>query len=101
MKIIRELQQRISIESFAEKHDLTMVIRERTPKNAKEHGRFMASFKSTEVKNGGLLISVFGNGDTEFKAIQDYANKISGQILVVHGLRKDRKDIKAPILEAE
>lgn len=98
MKIERVLQPRSSIEQFADQHGLVMEIRER-PLDCMRLGRFIASFKDCEEKGDGVLISAYGNGNTEEEAISDYARRISGKTLALHSTSISRKDVRVPILE--
>lgn len=65
----------MTIEQFAEEHDLVMVVHE--PNG--ESPVYKASFKGVEVVNAGFLYSLFGCGTTEADAINDYSRNISNQ----------------------
>lgn len=86
-----------TIEEFAELHDLTMEVRER-PVALQKHGRFTASFEKSEIKDGGLLIGLYGNGNTPEEAIAGYGKQISGKLLVInaYGDPVKRKEILVP-----
>lgn len=96
MKIVYQYKKRMSINKFAEQNGFVMEIVERdNPKLS----RFYAHFKNVESKDGCILSGEFGNGDTPEEAIVNYANSISGKLLVLHaGNPKKRKEIYAPIL---
>ena len=80
---------RMTLEKFADKHCLTMQVMERSPKLAKAHGRYFASFKNADVHRDHMLHGVFGNGETPEQAIAEYAKKISGQLLTIDGGKTD------------
>lgn len=93
MKIEFDKIQEMTIEEFAEKHDLTMVIKERNG-----YCPFCASFKNAEIKEGPILMSESGYGDSTDKAIREYAKKISLKNLVIDAYGQYRKEIQVPRL---
>ncbi len=63
--------------------------------------RFAASFahcETKETKDSGVLCSNFGDGNTPTRAINNYAAKISGSILVFDAMTDDRAEFKCPEL---
>jgi hypothetical protein len=106
MKIENNFIDRSTIEAFAEQHNLTMVVRERRKSSYcagpwSEDVRYYASFRDCDIAEGGMIKGSFGNGSSPEKAIIDYANEISGALLVIDSLGKNRKDIRVPILEEQ
>lgn len=95
MKIERNLLTRMTIEEFAEKHDLTMSVYERTGPILP---RFYAYFRGAEVKEGDILIGISGDGDSEEEAIKDYAKQISTRRLVLGAYTPERREIDVPKL---
>lgn len=91
MKIQRTLRQRMTIQDFAEQHDLTMLVDEY------ERG-FTARFHDAVVVEDLLIKAVYGFGDTEEEAIRRYAEKISGRMLVFKLGTGDRREIQVPVL---
>lgn len=92
MKIERVTNKpRVTIEQFAEEHDLVMVVQEPvSPGCPGLDGCFSAHFKGTEVALGGFLYSFCGHHVTEADAINEYAKRISGKtILLSCGKRID------------
>lgn len=98
MKIVVKQPETLTLEQFAERHDLTMELTERPleawegPKAAMD--RWMARFQDTDVVDGSLLVGTCGNGPTQTEAMNDYAKKISGKKIAVdpfeqNGLRRD------------
>lgn len=71
MKIKRFPINAVSLEEFADKHNLTMEVRER------DDGSWYAKFEDVHVVTGMCLVGEFGNGATEFEAIENYAKEIS------------------------
>jgi hypothetical protein len=103
MKVLRSAPNRMALEEFAEKHDLVLEIHERTrtelhPDFELESNRFYVCFKGVETKDGPILSSAHGNGATEGMAMQEYAAKISGKLLVVDSFTKKRREFYAPEL---
>ena len=85
----------MTVEGFADKHGLVMRIREYTERKPP----FCASFKCCEVKEGSVLGSEYGEGETPEEAIKDYAKKISGRHLVYLPYSDtERKDLFVPFL---
>lgn len=68
---------RMTIEQFAEEHDLVMEVHE--PNGGSPV--YKASFKGVEVVNAGFLYSLCGRGATEADAINDYSRNISNQTI--------------------
>ncbi len=103
MKIENSLVPEMTIEAFADQHNLTMQVRERGVNSlrfCKEHHgtsyRYLAHFKNCEVSEGGCLKSAHGNGHTQEEAIADYAKEISEQYLIFDAFTNNRREIKAP-----
>ena len=84
-----------TIEEFADHYRLTMEVRERSL-SLHYLGRYMASFEDAEVKDGSVLISTFGNGDTPEEAISDYARQIEGKLMVIDAFKPNRNEIWVP-----
>lgn len=105
MQIERQPANRMTLEAFADKHDLTMEIVERTRTDLHHSfdfgaNRFYANFKNTETKEGACLCGTHGNGGTEAQAMADYAKLISGKLLVVGAFTESRREIYVPELTA-
>lgn len=106
MKVEYNFIEMSTLEEFAKKHYLTLVVTERTKKEidfcASIHGgyghRFYVEFKHGDIKKGIMLHSTFGNGNTIEDAVNDYAKKISGEILVIDALTENRREIRVPQL---
>lgn len=93
---IKEIEE-LTISEFADKHGLEMVVTERRrPKD--DPGRYYATFKGCEVKDGGILISAFGDGNTPEKAIQDYIPRIELHRIVLNSFSSNRVEIDVPRL---
>lgn len=96
MKIERHTLETMSIEEFAEKHDLTMEIRER--KSVIKP--FCANFKGARLMYSNRVIGDFGEGITEQEAISNYANLISNGKLVFNLFLGKVPEIQVPYLTA-
>lgn len=95
MQIETDYIAKMTIEEFAEKHNLTMQITER---NAKENdpARYYARFKRSDIKGDGVLIGSYGDGATPEDAIRDYARTINLKTLVIDGNTDTHREIKVP-----
>ena len=97
MKIERELVPRMMLAQFADQYGLIMEIHERETEYGR-HERYFCYFKRAEVKDGSILCSTAGDGDTEDEAMADYARNVSCKLLVINAYGKDRREILTPIL---
>lgn len=99
MHIERHYVPDSTIEQFADKHGLVMVVRER----GRDYGssRFYAMFKDAVVADRECCIGVYGNGATEEEAISAYALAISEKTLMVNAYQKDRRYIPVPRFDQE
>jgi len=84
-----------TIEEFAENHNLEMVVNERENIPPSISGRFYASFKHCDLKDGGMLCGAYGDGITPENAIKEYAKRINGELLVFNAYSEDRREIWA------
>lgn len=98
MQIEMKTIERMSIEDFADKHGLVMVVNERRIRSVKL-APFYAHFKNAEVLRGRFLLGTFGDGSTPEEAIKDYALQISRATLVINANGNGRREIDVPILE--
>lgn len=106
MKLEMHAVPEMTIEEFAELHNLTMDVTERGTEDIefcrKCHGgtawRYYAEFRHCEILDGHFLLSVCGNGNTPEKAMRDYARRISEQRLVIGAYIPKRKEIDVPRL---
>jgi hypothetical protein len=57
---------------------------------------FTCEINEAEIEEKERLMSVWGQGSTPEKAIQDYCTKIAGRTLVVNAFTKNRKEFKVP-----
>lgn len=87
MKVTIERVNRLTLEEFANKHGLEMVVTERT------NGSFYASFRRFLVKEGCMRRGVYGDGKTPEEAIKNYAPQISQHVIV-----DDNREILVPCL---
>lgn len=92
--------ERKTIEGFADSYNLVMEVRERHLRPSSPAGlkRYYARFEKSEIKEGCILSSTCGNGDTYEEAINNYAKEISGNLLVINATGTLRREIKVPIL---
>jgi hypothetical protein len=98
MKIVVNFVPRMTIEEFAEKHDLTMEVHERREYD-REYKRFYAHFRHCDIEQDGCYIGAFGNGLTPEDAIRDYTLKISLKDIVIEALTKNAVHIEVPRLK--
>ena len=99
MIIKREFIERTTIESFADKRNLTMQVNERDIEPGKYPGpneRFYAAFEGVDVIDGHFYRGVYGNGPDEETAIRDYAIKLSRAVLSIRGADGRREEVVCP-----
>lgn len=97
MKVKVVYQERCSIDWFAKEHDLTMVVRERSDRQMLQGlSKFYAGFEHVEIKDGSVLISSCGQGNTVKEAICDYGSMIAGKLLVHRATRPERREFYCP-----
>ena len=105
MKIIMHEADRCGLTAFADANNLIMEIHERVPSDMgarwTENDHYYAKFKACDIKVGACLASEYGNGATPDDAMWDYAQRISGKILVVDAYLNSRREIKVPLLTDE
>lgn len=85
---------RMTLEDFAERHGLRMIVGERSRRSG--FPAYYASFERIEIKDGSILRGVSGDGETPEEAIADYAKKIAGERLVFGAYTDARRVFEAP-----
>lgn len=63
---------------------------------ANQNGRWIATIKHSETKEGIGLTGAYGNGKTPEQAIEDYVQRIKGKIIVINATSDIRKEFKVP-----
>lgn len=91
---ITRLATPMTFKMFMKHYDLTLQVRER-PKSY-NLPIFYASFKGVEIKDGPMLCSDFGNGDTPEQAIEEYSKVLNGKLLVQDAMGSARREFWAP-----
>ena len=92
--------ERIDINQFAERNNLVIEVNERSPDYHNQSGdnKYYAMFVDCDVKDGGCLVGMFGNGATPEDAVREYAESISNKTIVYKALSEERKEIRVPYL---
>lgn len=99
MKMEIHRVERQSIESFASMHQLTLQVHERTPDGLP---RWFCYFNDIEIKDGSVLLSGSGKGNTIEEAVKDYCNNLSRKLVVYKATDKEkRKEFRMPLLTPE
>jgi DNA-binding transcriptional regulator LsrR (DeoR family) len=101
MKITVKERPRMTLEEFADRHGLEMIVTERSPSRLAGVARYYANFSSVEIKDGSILSGAIGNGETPAEAIAAYAHEISEELIVVNARTADRREILTPALTYE
>ncbi len=107
MKITVKHQEKRKFEEFMDKHGLDVVVHERQYYTSKGNAlkgyhieRYCAATEPRcEIKDGPILSSCFGNGETPETAVEDLKQKMSQKLLVTNAGNVDRKEFRSPILE--
>jgi hypothetical protein len=85
----------MNIEEYADALNLQLDI----TRHANQGNRYTASFEHCEIKDSAessVLSSAYGNGYSPATAIEDYAKKIKGKLLVVNAMSLDRREYFVP-----
>lgn len=91
----------MTIQQFAEKHDLVMEIRERE-RPSDSTMRYYAHFRKAETKVGEhMLCGEHGNGPSKAYAVAQYAQAISLKTLVIDAMGYNRREIRVPRLTSD
>lgn len=99
MKIEIHPQETMTLEEFSKKHDLTMAVYERDLSVAHNLKKYFCYFKHVEIKEGPILKSPSGNGNTINEAIEDYCKELSKKNIVIHATdSKHRTLLTTPII---
>jgi len=94
------------IHDFAAEHGLTLDYQQRGASRGKWAPEYYVSIdgptgsKSVEIKEGAVLSSPCGNGDTPFAALRDLARQLSRQRIVIGASTPSRREFVAPYLKA-
>ena len=107
MKITINNLARRKFEEFMDERGLDVAVHEREHYTSKGNSgaswhieRYYAIAEPhCEIKDGPILSSCFGNGETPETAIQDLKQKMSQKLLVTNAGNVDRKEFRSPILE--
>ncbi len=83
-----------SFDDFVDKHQLELLIGERSLVYGLS--RYFARFDHIEIKDGSMLMSASGNGDTPQDAIDALAKEIAGRRLVFDAYGSGRREFEAP-----
>jgi len=97
MKIKYEDIPSMTIEQFADVHNLVMEVHERRRPEG-DPLRYYASFEHVEIGGDGFLRGEFGNGRTPDEAIANYAAVITLKHIVVEAYTPERREIDVPRL---
>lgn len=84
-----------TIQAFAERHDLTMEIRQRHHEN--NASKWYAHFEKCDIKEGSCLLGAYSDGFTPLQAIAHYAQRISMTTIVIDAFG-ERREINVPQL---
>jgi hypothetical protein len=92
-----------TLEEFADKHGLSIEVRERAIDNSGlATKRFYADFMpSAEVKEGGVLRSSYGNGSIITEAIMNLIENVRLKTIVIGAYKAERREIEVPYLEVD
>lgn len=98
MKIVHKLVPTSTIEDFADQHNLTMVVTERSSEQATKNTKYFAHFEDCEVMRNNILVGSYGDGATPEDAIAAYAIEISEQQIAIGARTPARRNIQVPRL---
>jgi hypothetical protein len=95
IKVKQIAEERISFDDWLGKHELVVEVTER-PAEYYDLPRWYASVPRLEARDGCACVGEFGNGDTTWEAISDYADKLRGKRLVLGAMGPERREFVAP-----
>ena len=61
-----------------------------------QNHRFSALFEGGEIGGGGVLTTMYGNGQTPDEALQNYAADIKGKTLIFGAMTDKRMEFRVP-----
>lgn len=93
MKIEIHPQETMTLEEFSKKHDLTMAVYERDITVANPLKKYFCYFKHVEIKDGPILKSTSGNGNTVNEAIEDYCKELSKKRIVIRASDSEHRTV--------
>jgi len=97
MKIKREDVPSMTLEQFADVHNLVMKVSERRRPEG-DPARYCAHFENCEIGGDGFLRGEFGDGRTPEEAIANYAAAITLKRIVIGAYTPERREIDVPRL---
>jgi hypothetical protein len=84
----------LNIYEFADEINKELII----TRYAQQNGRFVADFEYAEIKDDGMLVSIYGEGQSPTEALNDYVDQISGRTLVFDAVGNERQEHLVPAL---
>jgi hypothetical protein len=84
----------MNIYEFADEINKELII----TRYAQQNGRFVADFEYAEVKDDGMLVSIYGEGQSPIEALNDYVDQISGKTIVFDAAGNKRQEHLVPAL---
>lgn len=83
----------VKFSDFAKENSLILVINEVNTKPV----QYVAAFDCVVAEYMGMLVPVYGQGDTPQAAVANYRNKIKSHTLVIDPSSTFRREVKAPL----
>lgn len=96
MKIELIESKRSTLEEFADKYKLVMIVNECGPSFT--HDKYYAGFDNVEIVGDSILSSKFGEGASQEEAIKNYTKLISEKTIIINISSIHRKRITVPDL---
>ena len=82
----------MTIEDYADIVNVYLIIR----RYCNQDNRYSAEFENAEIKEGGCLAGVYGNGKTATEAVLNYVEQIRGKRIVFDAFGKNRREFDVP-----
>lgn len=83
----------MTIWDFADSINKNLII----TRHANQNSRYTASFQDSEIKRGSCLESVYGQGSSALRAIDDYWEQIQGKRIIFNAMNNHRQEFTIPI----
>ncbi|MFO7842259.1 MAG: hypothetical protein R6V16_00495 [Bacteroidales bacterium] len=64
---------------------------------ANQDGRWLAKIVNSDIKDGAVLMGIYGTGKTPDEAIQDYVDQIAGKKLIIDAASDRRREFEVPV----
>ena len=83
----------MTLQELSELTKSQIVLRNRTDPTLP---RWYGGIEHAEAKDGDILSSTYGNGDTPSEALENHVAHLRGKLLILHSMGPDRAEFNVP-----